>query len=292
MDGNTIVAIQALDPRYTKPIVNENGTVLGYLQNLNGIRTFTKDEVYHIRDGNDPDNEAIGYSKMNSLFLDLETDKEARESNLAFFKNNQTPASIVLLDPEYSNTDEDGNEDVAFRNKLKEIFTSGANTGGKNAHRSMFLEGVKEIVKIQDKINDMEFIEQRKFTRELVNSAYGMNADVQGVTENSNKSTGVTQSTEYHKAIEQKNIFWGKVLTKVLARINPSYNFVILQDDLTLLAIKSTIAGDLYEKGLLTRNEARDIIQYEEVDEGDTFRVEGSTNNTNMEDDKNTKKKK
>jgi hypothetical protein len=38
---------------------------------------------------------------MQSLFLDLETDVEARESNLAFFKNNQTPASIVIIDKDY-----------------------------------------------------------------------------------------------------------------------------------------------------------------------------------------------
>jgi hypothetical protein len=38
---------------------------------------------------------------MTALFIDLETDKEAKESNLAFFKNNQTPASIIVIDPDF-----------------------------------------------------------------------------------------------------------------------------------------------------------------------------------------------
>lgn len=38
---------------------------------------------------------------MESLFIDLETDKEARDSNLAFFRNNQTPASVIILDPDF-----------------------------------------------------------------------------------------------------------------------------------------------------------------------------------------------
>lgn len=277
MDGNVVKNVQVLDPRYTKPVINSQGTVLGFVQNLNGFRYFTIDEVYHLRDGNDPDNEAIGYSKMNALFLDLETDKNARESNLAFFKNNQTPGSIVLLDPEFGTTGEDGKEDVAFIQKLKDMFSSGANTGGNNAHKTMYLEGVKEIVKIQDKINDMEFVEMRKFTRELVNEAYEINPDAKGITENSNKSTGVVQSAEYHKRIERENKTFSAFLTRIVKRINPSWEFVILQDDLTLLAIKSTIAGDLYDKGLLSRNEAREIIQYEAVTEGDTFKKEGTS---------------
>lgn len=56
---------------------------------------------------------------MESLFIDLETDREAKESNLAFFKNNQTPASLILIDPEYELEDE-----VGLEVKLKEIFES------------------------------------------------------------------------------------------------------------------------------------------------------------------------
>ena len=71
--------------------------------------------------------------------------------------------------------DEDG-PDLRFQ--LKELFESGKYTGGNNRHRSAFLQGVKEIVKIQDKISDAEFLELRKFTLQLVCSVYTVNADI------------------------------------------------------------------------------------------------------------------
>lgn len=61
---------------------------------------------------------------MESLFIDLETDKEARDSNLAFFRNNQTPASVILLDPDYS-LPTDAAEAEKVKKKLKEVLESG-----------------------------------------------------------------------------------------------------------------------------------------------------------------------
>ena len=85
-----------------KPLTSETGQVIGYLQNLNGIRYFLPDEILHLRYDNDLKNESVGKPKMTGLFIELESDTEAKESNLAFFKNNQTPASIILVDPEYT----------------------------------------------------------------------------------------------------------------------------------------------------------------------------------------------
>lgn len=84
-----------------RPVSNDRGQVIGYVQNLAGVRVFTKDEIMHLRHDNDLKNENVGKSKMTALFIDLETDKEAKESNLAFFKNNQTPASLIIVDPTY-----------------------------------------------------------------------------------------------------------------------------------------------------------------------------------------------
>jgi hypothetical protein len=41
---------------------------------------------------------------MTSLFLDIESDQEARDSNLAFFKNNQTPSSLIIVDKDFDMT--------------------------------------------------------------------------------------------------------------------------------------------------------------------------------------------
>lgn len=76
---------------------------------------------------------------MTSLFIDLETDTEARDSNLAFFKNNQTPASYVLIDDDFAFPDNKEDE-AKLRKEMKEIFESGKYTGGKNRHRASIMQ--------------------------------------------------------------------------------------------------------------------------------------------------------
>jgi hypothetical protein len=51
---------------------------------------------------------------MTSLYYDLESDKEARESNLAFFRNNQTPASLVVLEKDIT--------DIKQLKQIKDLF--------------------------------------------------------------------------------------------------------------------------------------------------------------------------
>jgi hypothetical protein len=65
--------------------------------------------MLHFYEDIDLNDEKKGESKMQSLFLDLETDIEARESNLAFFKNNQTPSSLVIIDKDYELDNKDEN---------------------------------------------------------------------------------------------------------------------------------------------------------------------------------------
>lgn len=273
--GTKVEAIQILDPRHMKPIMNKGGQVLGYVQNLEGFRYFTKDEIFHLKDDTDLKFEALGRSKMESLFIDLETDKEARDSNLAFFHNNQTPASYVLLDPDFA-FPENAEDEAKLRREMKEIFESGKYTGGKNRHRASIMQGVKDVLKVQDKISDMEFFQMRKFTLELVCSVYWVNKDVLGFTDTSNRSVWDVQSETYYFMIEEKEDMIDEFMTDVLQAVfGTEFSYVTLKDNLRTLAVKGTLAGDLYEKGLITLNEGREILQYEKVDAekwGDDFK--------------------
>lgn len=115
-------------------MVKPTGELLGYVQNLNGIRVFLPEDMLHFKDDDGIDDETLGQSKMVPLYIDLETDKEARESNLAFFKNNQTPSSIVVLDPEFD-VESDENA-LSSLERIKALFESGKHVGGKNHFRT------------------------------------------------------------------------------------------------------------------------------------------------------------
>lgn len=283
------VFIQVLDPRYVKPVVNRGWQVLWYVQNLEWIRVFLKDEILHLRDDNDIENESIGSSKMESLFIDLETDKEAKESNLAFFKNNQTPASLVLMDPEYELEDE-----AKMKKVLKDIFESGKFAWGTNRHRSAMLEWVKEIVKVQDKISDAEFLEQRKFSLALVCSIYTVNQDLLWFTENSNRSTWDVQLEIYYDSIEEEETMLDEFFTKMLQTVywDESIILTAIKDSLRTLKSKSDIATNLYEKWVLSREESREIVWYApKAKTGDTFSEKKETDDSKTKKDKEESKK-
>lgn len=110
-----------------KPLVSSTGEVMGYIQNLSGVRYYLPDEVFHLKGDSDIDNEVIGRSKMKTLLVELMTDEEASQSNLAFFKNNQTPSSIIVLDPDYDFGDE--TKKTSALRELKAIFNTGKHNG-------------------------------------------------------------------------------------------------------------------------------------------------------------------
>lgn len=261
--------IQALDPRYIKPVANKQWVLLWFVQNLDWIKVYLKDEVSYIKDDNDIDNEIAWKSKMSSLFIDVETDQEARESNLAFFKNNQTPSSIIILDPEFE-IDED--DEKGTKEKIKNMFESWKYEGWKWKHRSMMAQWIKEIVKVQDKISDMEFLELRKFTRELVYEIYEVPTSLWGVTDKTNYSNWNTQYDIYWDNIEALEDKFAEWLTEVLKEFDPLYVLIPLKDNLRKLVIKADIAWSLYkDKWIITLNESRKIIQYEDVKDWDKF---------------------
>lgn len=61
---------------------------------------------------------------------------------------------------------------------------------------------------------------------------------------------------------------------------------MILQDELTILMMKAEMAGSLYkDKQLISRNEGRELIQYEPVKGGEEFYKEPTKEEKTSEKD-------
>jgi len=267
--GTKPIWVQILDPRYIKPVADKTGKLLWYVQNLYWIKVFLPDEVFHIKNDNDITNEIVGKSRMTSLFVDVETDQEAKDSNLAFFKNNQTPSSLILLDPEF---EVDETDQTKIRAKIKQMFEWGQYIWGKNKHRSMMAQWIKDVIKIQDKISDWEFLWIRNFTLDLVSAVYEVPKSILWFTENANYSNGLNQYDIYWDNIEALEKKFGDFLTSILQVFDNRYQFLPKRDNLRKLMLKSDIAWSLYkDKQLLTLNEAREIIDYKPVKDWEKF---------------------
>nr|DAE29488.1 MAG TPA: portal protein [virus sp. ctkyY8] len=59
----------------------------------------------------------------------------------------------------------------------------------------------------------------RKFSLELVCSVYGVNKDILGFTDTSNRSVGENQSMNYYTLIEEKENLLDEFMTKILKQI-------------------------------------------------------------------------
>ena len=257
-ESGVFVWFQILDPRYVKPLVSPKWEVLGYVQNLSGIRYFLPDEVYHLKWDTDIINETVGRSKMKTLLIELMTDEEASKSNLAFFKNNQTPSSIVLIDNEYDFGTEA--EKAKALGELKAMFNSGKYNGWENHHRSAFAQGIKDILKVQDKISDMEFLELRKFTLDLVCWVYEVPKDILGYTDTSNRSVGDTQSWNFDDVIQSKKATLAEFITMMLkSTLGNEYSLEFKIDEQAMKIKNIKTAGEAWQSWVAKLNEAREI---------------------------------
>lgn len=282
--NNNPVWLQVLDPRYITPVTDKYWIVIWYLQNLNWIKAFTKDEVFHLKNDNDIDNEIVWKSKMTSLLTDIESDQEARDSNLAFFKNNQTPSSIVIIDNDYK-MDSWNLTQVLW--KLKEMFEWWKYQGWKNKHRTLITQWIKEVIKVQDKINDMEFLQLRKFSLEVTCAVYEVPKSLLWYTDWVSYTNWNNQYDIYRDTIEASEDKLWAFLDKILKLFDTRYEFYFIKDNLRKLAIKAEIAWKMYKTdNLISLDEAREIIQYEKAKEWDRFFNDSTSQNNTLQENK------
>lgn len=247
---------QILDPRFVKPITDSYWVVYWYLQTINWQRRwFLPDEVWHLKYDSDLDDETLWLPLLRSLNVDIELDEQAKKSNLSFFKNNQTPTSLIIL--EQWVPEEDQKE---IRKVLQNQFK-----GWENHHKWAVMKWIKEIIKIQDKIEDEQFLNMRKFTLENVCALFGVPKTILGYTEGVNYSNAQTQFVEY---IEHTIKPIEETLQRFFTRIlNDCWfewiTFEFIDDHIDQKQVKSKTVIELANNWIITINEAREELGLE-----------------------------
>lgn len=182
--SSQIIWFQVLDPRTIRIVANEYGEVIKYLQVVRWkTLPFDPEEILHFKDMIDPDNEVMGISKIETLCYDIMADKEAGRSNYSFFKNNTIPNTIIYLDNELSQEE----QQIALE-QLKNQFS-----GWENRHKVSASSWIKDVKIIAQSFKDMEFIALRNFTTERICVAMWVPKTVIGYSDNVNYSTSDNQ---------------------------------------------------------------------------------------------------
>lgn len=260
-DGSCI-GLQVIDARTMKIVANKFGEVLWYVQQTRwtGGQKFTTDEIIHVKDITDHDNEIFGIGKVETLVYDMMWDQEASRSNYSYFKNNAVPSSLVVLDNELN-----PEEIELAMDQLKAQFS-----WGENAHRISAGIGIKDIKTLGNTLKDMEFTALRAFTTERICSATWVPKTILGYSDNVNFSTSDNQ---YRKFIENtirplRNKLQ-HVLTAFIQSLWDEYSGVSLEFvDTFEFDLDDKIARNekLIGSGQMTINEARISIGQEKYD--------------------------
>jgi HK97 family phage portal protein len=246
--GNPVALYNIYAPSI-RILVDEHGTVLGYVQKPMGIVsgnkqgvTFESNEVAHFRLPN-PGNEVYGLSPLESLNIVIETDLYAQDYNRNFFKNHAVPRLHVDL----------GNCTLPQLKRIREYFALEIQ-GSANAHKTIVTEGGAKITPIGTKPNDMEFLNQRKFSREEICSVMGCPPMKLGIFEDVNRAS----SLEADKSFKSEKII---PLQRMLAK---KFNHCIVS---TFNKIGDKVLFEFVEVDLRDAKEQAQIDQIE-IDSG------------------------
>ncbi|MGR3311094.1 MAG: phage portal protein [Candidatus Brocadiales bacterium] len=245
--------IWPLRPDRIRIVPDRTSFVNGYIFSV-GERSvgYDRDEVLHLKYFN-PLNDWWGMSPLSAARQGLLADYYSVMYNKNFFKQGAAPSGVFIA--------EGAMDESAFRRLQKELEMAYGSVN--RAHRPMLLESGLKWQSISLPQRDMEFIKQRKMSREEILSVFKVPPAEVGIFEYAN----------YANATVQDKIFWTKCIIPRLRKIEEHLNtFLIPRFGQNIFAsfdiskiealqenedIKSTIAQRLVDSGIWTVNETR-----------------------------------
>ena len=227
--------------------------------------TVPVDDMFVMKQLNPLDPFMRGLGMAESIADEVEIDEYAAKFQKRFFYNDATPP-VVFLMPDATNEQRD-----AFMARWNQ-----KHKGVENSHRAAALSGnvdVKELGSNDGK--NLGFIESRIAMRDAVLEHFGVPREIMGITENSNRATA--DSAQY---IYAKNVLTPRIKMREEAinkQLLPLFgDNLVWRFDPVIPYDKDfdkAKALDAYNAGLITKNEARELLDLPDVDGGNVFKV-------------------
>ena len=218
------------------------------------IRQIPVDDVFCMKNLNPLDPYKRGLGAAEALADEIETDEYAAKFQKKFFYNDATPALLITAPGIQTNQ----------RKRFYEQWNA-TYQGPFNSHKIAVLDGEVTVTKLAENMRDMDMMQGREFIRNAVLEHFGVPREIMGITENSNRATA--DAAQY--------IYAQNVLTPRLERREEAINTQILPfygeglvwhfDDIVPHSqeFDKGVALDGWNAGLLTKDEARELIGQE-----------------------------
>lgn len=218
------------------------------------IRQIPVDDIFFMKNLDPLDPYKRGLGEAEALADEIETDEYAAKFQKKFFYNDATPSTLISM-PGSS-----GDQRKRFREEWNAHFR-----GPFNSHGIATVDGEVTVTKLAENMRDMDMMQGREFLRNAVLEHFGVPREIMGITENSNRATA--DAAQY--------IYAQNVLMPRLERREEAINTQILPfygeglvwhfDDIVPHSqeFDKGVALDGWNAGLLTKNEARELIGQE-----------------------------
>lgn len=177
------LSLKPLNPRRITPEINKDtGELIGYTYRFGeygkNSRFLSPDEVIHFKYPN-PFNEHWGQAPLEAALQATRTDLKAAAYNEKFFENSAQPGGILMHKRALSTAQKD-----QVQTQFEQEY------GGVNqSHRTAVLAGEWSYHQVGLGQRDMEYLEQRRFSREQIASVFGVPGILINDPNSSNYST-------------------------------------------------------------------------------------------------------
>lgn len=182
--------IYLLHPSKTKVVIDKaTGEVVGYKykQNSVGEGIFLEaDEVLHHKNFN-PNNPYRGLGTLQAGLTYAETEQFSSSFTRNFFKNNGTPAGVIMIDTN------NGDEFEKFKRKWKEEYG-----GVENAGKVAFLRGKEaKFTKLSLGLNELDMKALRELSEDSILKMFGVPRPLLGFADSNGLGRGNVETLEY-----------------------------------------------------------------------------------------------
>jgi HK97 family phage portal protein len=207
--------------------------------------------MFYRKNPNPLDPTGRGIGRVEQIGDEVETDEYMAKFAKRFFFNDATP-NILITAP-------DETDDEEIQNAERRWFQKFGGIG--NSNKAAFLNWDAKVHILNTSNREMDFVESRKFYRDLAIQHFGIPPEIMGNVENSNKATVVAAQDIYLKqVIHPQLIEFEEVITwQLLKQFKNSEDLIFLFDRETVedkeFEMKSI--NEAYQLGGITIDEYR-----------------------------------
>lgn len=232
------------------------------------VMDVSADDMFVMRDLNPLEPYKRGLGQAEAVADEIEIDEYAAKFQKKFFYNDATPGLIISM-PGSSD-----DQQKRFLAKWKERFM-----GANNSHGVAVLGGPADqtatVTKLSDNMKDLDMVNGRTFTRDAVMEHFGMPREIMGITQNSNRATA-----EAAQEIYARNVLKPRLQNRqdaINLQLLPAYGSDLLWEFDDIIPkdkeFEKSVAFEGWNAGLLTKNESREKLGMEPVENGDIYRM-------------------